>query len=71
MTAAAETATPPKPKRKRFYNDLSLQVLTYMEFTDSSIGRDTFLAYQKSKESLAMLAQPGSNVPGIRNLLPQ
>ena len=30
MTAAAETATPPKPKRKRFYNDLSLQVLAAM-----------------------------------------
>jgi hypothetical protein len=51
--------------------DLSLQVLTYMEFTESSIGRDTFMAYQKSKESLAMLAQPGSNMQGIRNLLPQ
>jgi aerobic C4-dicarboxylate transport protein len=30
MTAAAETAPPPKPKRKRFYNDLSLQVLFAM-----------------------------------------
>jgi aerobic C4-dicarboxylate transport protein len=30
MTAAAETATPPKPKRKRFYSDLSLQVLAAM-----------------------------------------
>jgi aerobic C4-dicarboxylate transport protein len=30
MTAAAVTAPPPKPKRKRFYNDLSLQVLAAM-----------------------------------------
>jgi aerobic C4-dicarboxylate transport protein len=30
MTAAAETAPPPKPMRKRFYNDLSLQVLFAM-----------------------------------------
>jgi hypothetical protein len=51
--------------------DLAMQVLTYMEFTDSSIGRDTFIAYQKAKESLAQLDQPGSDMPGIRNLLPQ
>jgi len=51
--------------------DLSMQVLTYMEFTDSSIGRDAFIAYQKSKEILAQMDQPGSNTPGIRNLLPQ
>lgn len=51
--------------------DLSMQVLTYMEFTDSSIGRDAFIAYQQSKEALAQLHQPGSNMAGIRNLLPQ
>ncbi len=51
--------------------DLGLQVLTYMEFTDSSIGRDAFIAYQKSKESLAQLDHPGSDTTGIRNLLPQ
>ena len=51
--------------------DLSMQVLTYMEFTDSSIGRDAFIAYQKSKEALAQLDRPGSNMAGIRNLLPQ
>jgi hypothetical protein len=50
--------------------DLAMQVLTYMEFTDSSIGRDAFIAYQKSKEILAQLDQPGSNTLGIRNLLP-
>src|SRR5262249_57740772 len=27
--------------------ELGMQVLTYMEFTDSSIGRDAFIAYQK------------------------
>ena len=50
--------------------DLSMQVLTYMEFTDSSIGRDTFIAYQKAKESLAQMDQPGSNMTGVLNLLP-
>ena len=51
--------------------DLGLQVLTYMEFTDSSIGRDAFIAYQKSKESLALRDKAGSGTPGLRNLLPQ
>ena len=50
--------------------ELGMQVLTYMEFTDSSIGRDAFIAYQKAKENLALLDTPGSNVLGIRNLLP-
>jgi len=35
--------------------DLGVQVLTYVEFTDSSIGRDAFIAYQKVKEQLAGL----------------
>jgi hypothetical protein len=51
--------------------ELTLQVLTSMEFTDSSFGRDAFIAYQKSKESLAQLDHPGSETPGIRNLLPR
>jgi hypothetical protein len=50
--------------------ELGLQVLTYMEFSDSSIGRDAFVAYQKAKESLAGLNRPGANTIGIRNLLP-
>jgi hypothetical protein len=51
--------------------ELGMQVLTYMEFTDSSIGRDAFIAYQKAKENLAQLDHQGSNELGIRNLLPQ
>lgn len=35
--------------------ELGMQVLTYMEFTASSIGRDAFIAYQKAKELLAQL----------------
>ena len=50
--------------------ELGMQVLSYMEFTDSSIGRDAFLAYQKAKEDLARQNQPGSMLTGIRNLLP-
>ena len=50
--------------------ELGMQVLTSMEFGDSSIGRDAFISYQKLKESLAMLHVPGNAVSGIRNLLP-
>ena len=50
--------------------ELGMQVLTYMEFTDSSIGRDAFIAYQKSKETLATRNAPAVDQTGIRNLLP-
>jgi len=50
--------------------ELGMQVLTYMEFTDSSIGRDAFIAYQKGKETLATQYTPGAEQIGIRNLLP-
>jgi hypothetical protein len=41
-----------------------------MEFTDSSIGRDAFIAYQKAKENLAQRDRPGNVLAGIRNLIP-
>jgi hypothetical protein len=50
--------------------ELGMQVLTYMEFSDSSIGRDAFIAYQKSKETLATKQLPSSSLTGIRNLIP-
>lgn len=50
--------------------ELGMQVLSYMEFTDSSIGRDAFLAYQKAKENLAQQNKSGSSLTGIRDLLP-
>ena len=50
--------------------ELDMQVLSYMEFTESSIGRDAFLSYQKAKEELARQHIPGSSQTGIRNLLP-
>jgi hypothetical protein len=50
--------------------ELGMQVLTYMEFTDSSIGRDAFIAYQKAKENLAQRDRPGNVLAGIRNLIP-
>jgi hypothetical protein len=50
--------------------ELGLQVLTYMEFTDSSIGRDAFIAYQKSKETLASKNVSAVDQTGVLNLLP-
>lgn len=50
--------------------ELGMQVLSYMEFTESSIGRDAFLAYQIAKENLAKENKPGASETGIRNLLP-
>lgn len=50
--------------------ELGLQVLTYMEFTDSSVGRDAFVAYQQAKESLAAKDTPSPTAIGITNLLP-
>jgi hypothetical protein len=49
--------------------DLGMQVLTYMEFTASSVGRDAFLAYQKTKEDLAGRSAPGAGAAGVRNLI--
>jgi hypothetical protein len=49
--------------------ELGMQVLTYMEFTDSSIGRDAFIAYQKAKENLAQIGRPGSSFIRLPNLL--
>jgi hypothetical protein len=38
--------------------ELGMQVLTYMEFPQSSIGRDAFIGYQQTKEGLAALHRP-------------
>jgi hypothetical protein len=50
--------------------DLGMQVLTYMEFPTSSIGRDAFIAYQKQKEGLARRGASRTSAAGIQNLLP-
>jgi hypothetical protein len=50
--------------------ELSMQVLTYLDFTDSSIGRDAFIAYQKDKENLAGRVPPGLGQSALTNLIP-
>jgi hypothetical protein len=50
--------------------ELAMQVLTYVELTASSVGRDAFIGYQLTKEALAIAHQGASAVAGLRNLLP-
>lgn len=49
--------------------DLGLQVLTYMEFPSSSVGREAFIAYQRRKETLAD-QHSAAGTGGVRSLLP-
>jgi hypothetical protein len=49
--------------------DLGMRVLTYMEFRQTSMGRDAYLTYQRRKEALAGQYQPGGE-SAIRGLLP-
>jgi hypothetical protein len=50
--------------------DLGLQVLTYLEFPDASIGRDAFIAYQQKKEALAASDPLVQQSNRYRDLLP-
>ena len=49
--------------------ELGMQVLTYMEFHDSSIGREAFIAYQQEKERLASLSPSGAGRSDLKGLL--
>ncbi|MEM7202446.1 MAG: hypothetical protein AAF628_19395 [Planctomycetota bacterium] len=51
--------------------DLSMQVLTYVELQEDSIGRDAYMAYQRRKEEFASDHRAGKGVERIRALLPQ
>lgn len=50
--------------------DVALKVLTYMELSDSSLGRDAFIAYQKQKEKLVTDNKPPFDDKPVRDLLP-
>jgi len=50
--------------------DLSMQVLTYMEFPQSSVGLDAFMSYQQQKENLAASSDSNQDTSGITDLLP-
>jgi hypothetical protein len=51
--------------------DLALQVLTYLELRQSTIGYDAYLSYQRQKEQLAGKAQPRAGTDRVRGLLPR
>jgi hypothetical protein len=50
--------------------DLRMQVLTYMELKEDTLGFSIYLAYQAQKEALAALARPGAAAGAIRGLIP-
>jgi hypothetical protein len=45
--------------------ELGMRVLTYMELKEDKLGRDTYLAYQRQKETFARSYSAGDNVGGI------
>jgi hypothetical protein len=45
-------------------------VLTYMELKSTSLGYGAYLGYQRQKEILAQLFQPGSDPSRLAGLLP-
>lgn len=50
--------------------DLGMQVLTYMELREDTIGFGAYIAYQAQKEALARMVKPGSSAGAIRGLIP-
>jgi len=50
--------------------ELGMRVLTYMELQQTSVGHDTYLAYQRQKEALARQYRPGGAESAVRGLLP-
>jgi hypothetical protein len=64
-----EEAFDPRLNPIRAKVDLGLKVLTSLEFPNSSVGRDAYIAYQKSKEQLAMQFSNRSDDTQIRKFL--
>ncbi|MFO0952899.1 MAG: hypothetical protein U0835_17465 [Isosphaeraceae bacterium] len=50
--------------------ELGMKVLTYIELTESSLGRDAFISYQKQKEGLARLHDTDSGPERTSRVLP-
>jgi hypothetical protein len=67
--AVTEEAFDPKLDPIRAKVDLGMQVLTYMELKENTIGFDAYIAYQAQKEVLARMVRPGA-AGANRGLLP-
>jgi hypothetical protein len=67
--AVTEEAFDPKLDPIRAKVDLGMQVLTYMELKENTIGFDAYIAYQTQKEVLARMVRPGATGAN-RGLLP-
>jgi hypothetical protein len=66
-----EEAFDPRLNPIRAKLDLGLKVLTSLEFPNSSLGRDSYIAYQKNKEQLAARYSNTSDDTQIRKFLPR
>lgn len=66
----SEEAFDPKLNPIQAKVDLGLRVLTYMELKSTSLGYGAYLGYQRQKEILAQLFQPGSDPSRLAGLLP-
>jgi hypothetical protein len=66
----SEEAFDPKLNPIQAKVDLGLRVLTYMELKSTSLGYGAYLGYQRQKEILAQLFQPGGDPSRLAGLLP-
>lgn len=66
----AEEAFDPRLNPIQAKVDLGMQVLTYMELKEDTIGFGAYIAYQAQKEALARMVKPGAAAGAIRGLIP-
>lgn len=66
----AEEAFDPRLNPIQAKVDLGMQVLTYMELKEDTIGFGAYIAYQAQKEALARMVRPGESAGAIRGLIP-
>jgi len=66
----AEEAYDPNLNPIRAKVELGMQVLTYLELHQSSLGRSAYISYQEQKESLARQHRSSEDESRVRTLLP-
>jgi hypothetical protein len=68
--SVAEEAYDPNLNPIRAKVELGMQVLTYMELHQSSLGRSAYISFQEQKESLARQHRSSGDEGRVRTLLP-
>ena len=69
--SVTEEAFDPRLNPIRAKVDLGLKVLTSLEFPDSSVGRDAYIAYQKQKEQMGASFLGTVDEGHLRSFLPK